>query len=314
MSPRKTRSSAALANAAAHSSQIEAMSLKLDAVAKDYAASAEKMTLLFSRISEIEAGKATAVRKQIEQAAYTTDMETSPGVAAVQHVQEDGDKSSLVSQLIADIEQLRSRLAATEQLVEQLMKENGELKAVQHVAARTQQQDQKQPVSDGAAGRKQRTTEDESLLEFKMAVNSELVDPRTLTKDVWATMNDQMGIDVHVAEARVMNAARTAKPASGSPYLPKPKQQEQEQEQKASSSRAFIWFKVADARQAEEVVRNRRMLKGSGITIFDFLSSEEMAIYKQLKPKFDEAIKAGKPRTFFKRARLFIGGEEVTVA
>ena len=127
---------------------------------------------------------------------------------------------------------------------------------------------------------------------FKMSVKYDVRDDgRALAAGVEKTIKQMRGVKVTVVEARRL------KPKSRAPGTQK-------------EDRTLIFFRVADVWQAEDVVRNRRHLRGSAITIFDYLSPEELDVYKALKPKFDEARKGGK-RAHFLRARLFVEGREV---
>jgi len=71
-----------------------------------------------------------------------------------------------------------------------------------------------------------------------------------------------------------------------------------------------VMFKVSTMWEAEALRECRTQLKGSGITILDELTHEEVAAKQQLWARFQEARKAGK-KTYFNRARLFVESKEV---
>lgn len=77
-------------------------------------------------------------------------------------------------------------------------------------------------------------------------------------------------------------------------------------------SEAVILFEVRDRLQAMDIRRLRPQLKGQKIVIGDQLSPEEYATYKRLRPKYLAAKAEGK-QARFKRAQLFVDGQEVRV-
>lgn len=71
-----------------------------------------------------------------------------------------------------------------------------------------------------------------------------------------------------------------------------------------------VMIKVSTMWEAEALRECRTQLKGSGITILDELTHEEVAARQQLWGRFQEARKAGK-KTYFNRARLYVENKEV---
>ena len=71
-----------------------------------------------------------------------------------------------------------------------------------------------------------------------------------------------------------------------------------------------IMFGVRTVWEAREVVMHRKLLKGTGLSIMDELTPEELKAHKLMWPKFLEARQEGK-RAFLNRGRLFVEGVEV---
>ena len=71
------------------------------------------------------------------------------------------------------------------------------------------------------------------------------------------------------------------------------------------ASRRRLFFRVECPADADLIVRNRHVLKGSQLTIFDDLSSAERAAHQALWPIFTNARNMGL-KAQFKRAKLFI--------
>ena len=71
------------------------------------------------------------------------------------------------------------------------------------------------------------------------------------------------------------------------------------------ASRRRLFFRVECPADADLIVRNRHVLKGSQLTIFDDLSSAERAAHQALWPIFTNARSMGL-KAQFKRAKLFI--------
>ena len=71
-----------------------------------------------------------------------------------------------------------------------------------------------------------------------------------------------------------------------------------------------VLFVVSSVWEAKELVRNRSKLKGSGTSILDEFSPEELLQHKKMWPAFTAARADGK-KAFFQRARLFVDGKEV---
>ena len=71
------------------------------------------------------------------------------------------------------------------------------------------------------------------------------------------------------------------------------------------ASRRRLFFRVECPADADLLVRNRHVLKGSQLTIFDDLSSAERAAHQALWPIFTNARSMGL-KAQFKRAKLFI--------
>ncbi len=84
---------------------------------------------------------------------------------------------------------------------------------------------------------------------------------------------------------------------------------------KADNKTRSVCITVATDFDASSIVKNRRYLKNSGITIWDFLSKEELDQQKNLMPKFREArerVRNGSKETVrFKRGVLTIDGGRV---
>lgn len=72
-----------------------------------------------------------------------------------------------------------------------------------------------------------------------------------------------------------------------------------------------IYFRVVDYTAADNLVRARCCLRGSGITILDVLSSKEAAQHRALQPRYNTAIADGQ-RAQFTRGRLKIDGQWVS--
>lgn len=75
-----------------------------------------------------------------------------------------------------------------------------------------------------------------------------------------------------------------------------------------------ILFRVTHAADAEQLRRTRKGLKGMGYAIVDQLSDEEYSMFKELKPKAEEARRDGGKRVWWVRARLFIDGQEISIS
>ena len=71
-----------------------------------------------------------------------------------------------------------------------------------------------------------------------------------------------------------------------------------------------IFFRVRSHFKADQVVRRRCCLKGTGFTIFDVFSAREEQQHSTLMPRFYEAVAEGK-RAQFSRHRLKIDGQWV---
>ena len=71
-----------------------------------------------------------------------------------------------------------------------------------------------------------------------------------------------------------------------------------------------ILFTVNWKFQADAIVEERHLLKGTGITIYDVLSPEEQERHRALWPRFLEARRQGK-KAQFNRARLVVDGNRV---
>jgi len=67
--------------------------------------------------------------------------------------------------------------------------------------------------------------------------------------------------------------------------------------------------KVTRLWEAENLVRGRCRLKGSGITLFDVLTAEERRIHQRLLPRYHREVAAGSTAQFH-RARLFVNHRE----
>lgn len=68
-----------------------------------------------------------------------------------------------------------------------------------------------------------------------------------------------------------------------------------------------IFFRMSDHSAADNIVRQRCCLKGTGISIMEVLSPEEATQHAALWPQYEKAIAAGK-RAQFCRSRLKIDG------
>ena len=71
-----------------------------------------------------------------------------------------------------------------------------------------------------------------------------------------------------------------------------------------------VYFTVANLEQADNLVRLRCKLRGSGISVFDVLSPGERRLHQQLWPLFLAARSAGS-KAQFQRARLMVDGKRV---
>jgi hypothetical protein len=71
------------------------------------------------------------------------------------------------------------------------------------------------------------------------------------------------------------------------------------------------FISVGSLREAEDIVRNRHLLKGSGYTLHDVLTEVERAAHDLLWPRFIEARAQQGHTAQFNRARLFVDGQEV---
>ena len=74
---------------------------------------------------------------------------------------------------------------------------------------------------------------------------------------------------------------------------------------------ASLFFRVEFPADADLIVRNRHVLKGSQLTIFDDLSAAERASHQALWPVFTDARNLGL-KAQFKRARLFVTSKSST--
>jgi hypothetical protein len=77
-----------------------------------------------------------------------------------------------------------------------------------------------------------------------------------------------------------------------------------------------IYFTVADMEQAELIVRHRCVLKGSGTSIQDFLSPDELSAHRALEPVFRALREAaaqsgGGPSVQFQRGRLLVNKKDI---
>jgi flagellar biosynthesis GTPase FlhF len=63
--------------------------------------------------------------------------------------------------------------------------------------------------------------------------------------------------------------------------------------------------------EAESLVKNRCLLKGTGYSLFDVLTKEEKLAHDRLWPRFLEARSKAGVKAQFNRARLFVDGKEV---
>lgn len=68
----------------------------------------------------------------------------------------------------------------------------------------------------------------------------------------------------------------------------------------------LVHFTVESSFDATSIIRNRRFLKGSGISVLDYLSKEEFSSYKANLPKFLEARKDTSKWVTFRRGELRI--------
>lgn len=71
-----------------------------------------------------------------------------------------------------------------------------------------------------------------------------------------------------------------------------------------------VFFRVREG-DADSIRKLRTQLKGTGLTIHDWLTEAERAQQRALWPAFKEAREKKAERTFWRRGRLFVKGEEV---
>jgi hypothetical protein len=132
---------------------------------------------------------------------------------------------------------------------------------------------------------------------FKLSVPGDIRDTgHALAYNVGKTLFDRMGVDVTVVEARRL-------PPPRAPWTPARDQQ----------PRSLILFRVSDMWAADDIVRARRCLRNSGITVFDHLSPAELEMHKGLRAAYDAAV-SSKKRAYFVRAKLYVEGKEVKPA
>ncbi len=76
-----------------------------------------------------------------------------------------------------------------------------------------------------------------------------------------------------------------------------------------------VCITVATAFDASSILRNRKFLKGSGISMLDYLSREEFEQQKLLSPQFKEArerVRNGSDEVIrFRRGALYINGSRI---
>ncbi len=68
----------------------------------------------------------------------------------------------------------------------------------------------------------------------------------------------------------------------------------------------MVYVTVASSFDATSLVRNRRFLKGSGVSVFDYLTKEELEKHKKNLPSFEEARKDPSKWVYFRRGELRI--------
>jgi hypothetical protein len=134
-------------------------------------------------------------------------------------------------------------------------------------------------------------------LHFKLAIPAQQLDSRCDHRGCVASLLFST-INVGVGVVAASKMAETPPPAGAAGD---------------KAARMYIHFIVGTHAEADAIRMQRKHFRGTAYTCFDYLTSEEQRQFAALKPKFDEAKRAGKSGTYFRRAQLFVEGKEVAV-
>ena len=76
----------------------------------------------------------------------------------------------------------------------------------------------------------------------------------------------------------------------------------------------LVKIKVSSSLDANSIIRNRRFLKGSNVSILDYMSPEELKNFKALKPQFLKAKADPANKVKFYRGNLTVNGKKITAS
>jgi hypothetical protein len=228
---------------------------------------------------------------EISPAAQPTQPVTFTVEQLLQIITKHQEKMEPLLELLPMIPKLLQKLQDTQDELAALKLETSGLK--DEVQALKKANAARGPATSGGAS----GTETDFKTTFKLAVPGDVRDSgRDLAQGVERTLFNYMGVEVKVVEARRL-------PPPRAPWTPAQGQQ----------PRSLILFRVSDMWAADDIVKARRCLRNSGVTVFDHLSPAELETHKSLRSAFDEAV-SSKKQAYFQRARLYVNGKEVKPA